>query len=623
MDSLKDSNDGTTITSIFGEKSVSLQKVVNSYKKKKGKSKSKSKKFVTILSLHSNEKEEITSTQSVDSYRQKMPFLPHEAEYLESCPIQFYQHQLDAIRWMYSIEKSKTENPKAGNHVGGILGDEMGLGKTVDGLGLIYYDLFLYKYIHQPIVPTLIIAPLMLLHHWGSEALNRLKLDKKQVLIYHTVKRFRLFKEAIQNNQMPLMVIVTYETVQNDFNRFSKNETSYIYNTKWKRVLLDEAHVARNAKRKTFNALKSIKTDAMWAITGTPIFNDTEDIRKLSVLCTPDDCLKQKSSAKEQQWKEKFLLRRTKKMLNIPPLYKQDEWVNFSDKERESYKFIEMWADSSFGELNEQIILVLLRLRQFCNHSWLQKTHAFTSPLLQYTKRKYGVDDVFKQLFIPCGVEDEIVKRKLPKKKRSRSSSTDDHKYSDDELENYLEQFEYSSKMNRLLELLNYYKNMDPNAKSVIFSQFTTNLDLIEIMLIQQGIPALRVDGRQPTKIRETIMEKFRTDQRYPVLLVSLRAGGVGLNLVPARILYLMDPWWNLSVEHQAQDRIHRIGQTQTVFVHRILVSNTIEEDVLSIQKSKSNQESSFYSNSEPRKILSLKDLNSIYNSIHNRNKKR
>lgn len=183
-------------------------------------------------------------------------------------------------------------------------------------------------------------------------------------------------------------------------------------------------------------------------------------------------------------------------------------------------------------------------------------------------------------------------------------------------------EFTYSSKMLHLAKILEEIKEKDPGGKTVVFSQFTTMLDVTEAMLLKMGYKVCRFDGRQQkSETRKQIIHDFVHDPEHTVLLASLKAGGVGLNLIPARYLCLLDPWWNSSVESQAFDRIHRIGQLYPVTIYRILVKKTIEEEVLVIQRKKSNQESVFFDATDTR-ILSVRDLHSVFTTMKTRSAK-
>jgi DNA repair protein RAD5 len=144
-----------------------------------------------------------------------------------------------------------------------------------------------------------------------------------------------------------------------------------------------------------------------------------------------------------------------------------------------------------------------------------------------------------------------------------------------------------SAKVGALLTSLKILRNENPSTKSVVFSQFTSFLSLIEPALTRAAIPFLRLDGSMAHKARTAVLKDFATSKKGVVLLLSLRAGGVGLNLTMAKRVYMMDPWWSFAVEAQAIDRVHRMGQTDEVVVSRFIVKDSIEEKMLRIQDRK------------------------------------
>jgi DNA repair protein RAD5 len=144
-----------------------------------------------------------------------------------------------------------------------------------------------------------------------------------------------------------------------------------------------------------------------------------------------------------------------------------------------------------------------------------------------------------------------------------------------------------SAKISMLLTHLKNLRREHPEIKSVVFSQFTSFLDLIEPTLDRDNIPHLRLDGSMAQKARAAVLSKFASHKKGVVLLLSLRAGGVGLNLTHAKRVFMMDPWWSFAVEAQAIDRVHRMGQDQEVKVHRFIVKDSVEQRMLKIQERK------------------------------------
>eukprot|EP01132_Coremiostelium_polycephalum_P000819 gene819-1025_t len=151
------------------------------------------------------------------------------------------------------------------------------------------------------------------------------------------------------------------------------------------------------------------------------------------------------------------------------------------------------------------------------------------------------------------------------------------------------ETWKSSTKINSLMDELNLVIKNEPESKSLVFSQWTTMLDLIEFPLTDAGIGFVRLDGKMPQKQREVMIKRFKEDPTIKVFLISMKAGGLGLNLVAASHVFLLDPWWNPASEEQAIDRVYRIGQLRNVFVTRFLIKDSIEERILKLQEYKKN----------------------------------
>ncbi|KAK2629337.1 hypothetical protein QTJ16_000157 [Diplocarpon rosae] len=170
-----------------------------------------------------------------------------------------------------------------------------------------------------------------------------------------------------------------------------------------------------------------------------------------------------------------------------------------------------------------------------------------------------------------------------------------------------------SAKIGALLTSLKSVRRDQPATKSVVFSQFTSFLSLIEIALTRASIPFVRFDGSMAQKTRKAVIEDFTASSKGMVLLLSLRAGGVGLNLTMARRVYMMDPWWSFAVEAQAIDRVHRMGQTEEVKVCRFIVKESIEEKMLKIQDRKKFIASSLgMMSDEEKKLQRIEDIKEL-----------
>lgn len=170
-----------------------------------------------------------------------------------------------------------------------------------------------------------------------------------------------------------------------------------------------------------------------------------------------------------------------------------------------------------------------------------------------------------------------------------------------------------SAKIESLMSQLKKVRREEPMTKSVVFSQFTSFLDLIEPALIRDGIPFVRFDGTMSQKARAAVLQEFTDRPKGVVLLLSLRAGGVGLNLTAARRVFMMDPWWSFAVEAQAIDRVHRMGQPSEVIVKRFVVRGSIEEKMLKIQERKKFIASSLgMMSDEEKKVQRIEDIREL-----------
>ena len=173
-----------------------------------------------------------------------------------------------------------------------------------------------------------------------------------------------------------------------------------------------------------------------------------------------------------------------------------------------------------------------------------------------------------------------------------------------------------SAKVVQLIKQLRALKREHPYMKSVVFSQFTSFLSVLEHALARAGIRFLLLDGTMAQKTRAAVLASFRDSSatnRFTVLLISLKAGGVGLNLTCAQRVYMMDPWWSFSVEAQAIDRVHRLGQEREVKVYRFIVKDSVEERMLTVQERKKFIASSLgMMSEEERRVQTLEDIKEL-----------
>jgi len=305
-------------------------------------------------------------------------------------------------------------------------------------------------------------------------------------------------------------------------------------------LILDEVQHLKNIKSIGSYAARKIKADFRICLTGTPVENDLSEFYNILDLSTPGiwgnlqfirSSSKQKNRLLARQTARPFILRRTKSQVltELPPKIENNVYLNFSDNETSKYANL------------------LNRIKNKIQHS--------------SSKRKYG----------------EILKGLLSLRQSCLWQNNTDSPILTDVA---------STKIDFLLETLEQI--LEEGHQAIVFSQFTTYLDIIQNAIHQRHWKFSRIDGSQSIKKRQSQVEIFQ-EGKSQVFLISLKAGGVGLNLTAASYVFIMDPWWNPAVESQAIDRAHRIGQKSQLTVYRPIIKNSVEEKVLKLQEYKKN----------------------------------
>jgi superfamily II DNA or RNA helicase len=291
----------------------------------------------------------------------------------------------------------------------------------------------------------------------------------------------------------------------------------------YRAVVVDEAQHIKNPKSQAAQALCRLETRARFCLTGTPIENRQEELWSLLRFAQPD--LVEEPLHLTPKLIRPYLLRRTKVEVapELPPKLEQKVWVEWGEREQMGHDTLLASARACTDKMEQ--LEAILRLRQYCCH-----------PLL--------VDRLL----------DESVPRDSPK-----------------------------------LDLLTEEVGdlVEAGEKMIIFSQFTSMLNLMQNRFSEEGWPLLRLDGE--TLDRESVVNQFQQGVGSKIFLISLKAGGVGLNLTAADYIFLYEPWWNEAAEQQAVDRAHRIGRDRPVVVKRYLIAGSIEERVEELQRSKSD----------------------------------
>ena len=417
---------------------------------------------------------------------------------------------------------------------GMILADEMGLGKTLQILALLDLELSTGK--------KIIVTPTALLLNWIAE-INKFYPDRFRVLLVNGSKQHR--DEKLKDIADYDIIITSYHMLGFDMDHYQDIVFDF--------CIIDEAQHIKNNKSKRSKSVKKINARTKIAVSGTPLENNISELWSIFDFIMPGflgthkefqhnfedhltgfDPQRRKSTLnKLYQICSPFIIRRTKDKVykELPPKIEQTILTELTTKQKSLYLNTLSKVRDQFqtGIENKHLsshidfLSALTKLRQISLH-----------PALIYPE-----------------LED-----------------------ADPEI--------YSSKMTALLELLD--EALESNHRILIFSQFVSMLKLVKKELIKRNVDHLYIDGKTANRIQLT--DDFNNGV-VPVFLISLRAGGVGLNLTGADTVILFDPWWNPAVENQAIDRAHRIGQDKTVNIYRLMTKGTIEEKIFNLQRKK------------------------------------
>jgi superfamily II DNA or RNA helicase len=420
---------------------------------------------------------------------------------------------------------------------GALLADDMGLGKTLQTIALIEH---LFSKQRADSGTVLVIATTSLLGNWLSEF--RRFAPGRVVRMLHGSDRDRQ-REQLRPGEV---AITSYGTLARDLAWHLRQD--------YRAVVVDEASLMRNPDTDHAKAIAKLRSQHRVALTGTPVENSVRDLWSIFRFIQPgwlggrevfrdryETPLTNPGEAPAVMRRLRlkispFVLRRTKEQVapELPSKLVIDEYCDLSKDQQTVYAGLlnegrkqvdELLDGPNAGSARMRILTTLLRLRQSC----------CDLSLLQ--------NDRLKQLPLP----------------------------------------QRSAKLERLLELLD--EAVKGNHKILVFSQFQKQLLEIEKSIMKRGIASLRLDGQ--TRNRQELVDAFQSPDGPPVFLISLKAGGYGLNLTAADTVVHFDPWWNPAAEAQATDRAHRIGQIRPVTVYRLLARGTVEEQVLRLQARK------------------------------------
>ena len=446
--------------------------------------------------------------------------------------LQLRPYQLQGVAWLQYLREQ---------HLAGILADDMGLGKTAQVLA----HLLIEKHSGRLDRPALVVLPTSLIANWQAEAARNA--PSLRVLTLQGAARSRDFARTAAHD----VVFTTYPLLWRDIDSLRPQP--------WHVIVLDEAQMVKNAGSRAASALRRLQSRHRLCVTGTPLENHLGELWAHFDFLMPGFLGDARSfmrvwrkpietngeTVRAQLLAQRvrpFILRRRKQDVatELQPVTEVIRRVQLQGRQRALYESVRVAADEqvrrvlkrqSFAGAQIAILDALLKLRQVCCDPRLVKGPKATAA---------------------------AANKAAPPLERAKMALLRD----------------------MLPELV------AEGRRVLVFSQFTEMLALVEVELAALALPCLLLTGDTPVRSRGAIVQQFQA-KTVPVMLVSLKAGGVGLNLTAADTVIHLDPWWNPAVEQQATARAHRIGQDQPVFVYKLVVEGSIEERMLALQARK------------------------------------
>jgi SNF2 family DNA or RNA helicase len=473
------------------------------------------------------------------------------------------QYQSEGFHWLNFLQTAG---------LGGCLADDMGLGKTIQTLALLQHNKENIVPVRRDIVKeelslfvnpeikltSLIIVPASLVYNWESE-IKRFVPDMK-VISYKGIQR----KKATSNFHNFDIILSSYHTIRQDIDLISAFKFHYI--------ILDESQLIKNPASMLYKTVTRLNSDFKLVLTGTPVENSLTDLWTQLNFVNPGllgdlsffrrefakPIEKLGDDAKEIKLRkiiQPFILRRTKDMVarDLPPVTEQTVFCDMTDEQNKLYE-----------------------------------------------EEKSSVRNSILKSIASTGIEKSAIVvlqglMKLRQLSNHPVMAYDDYVSGSGKFETVLQDME---------------SVISEGHKILVFSSFVKHLDLYAEELKKKRIRFAMLTGASTN--REKIVNSFQKDPGNKIFLISLKAGGVGLNLTAADYVFILDPWWNPASEMQALNRAHRIGQDKSVFVYRYITSNSIEEKITRLQEKKSKLADTFISSNNPLKDIDIEQILNI-----------
>ncbi|WP_462416815.1 SNF2 helicase associated domain-containing protein [Eubacterium ramulus] len=472
----------------------------------------------------------------------------------ESLPVNKSREFRELIRNMKTVEDSDFEVPDAfrkilreyqkkgylwlatlcSNGFGGILADDMGLGKTLQVI-VFLYDHYIVQGENNR--NTLIVCPASLVYNWAQEC-QHFAPELPVCTVAGTAAERRELLDSLPDHPGQIL-ITSYDLLRRDIEQYQNLTFDY--------QIIDEAQFIKNATTKAAQAVKQINSRFRLALTGTPVENRLGELWSIFDYLMPGYL---------------FSYSRFREELELPIIQQQDEDA--------LHRIQKMIAPFILRRLKKDVLKDLPEK--------LEKN--------MYAKMTGEQQDLYQAHIQRLQI---LLSKQSPEEfDRSRiqilSELTKLRQLCCDPALLYEKYTSGSAKLDLCLDLIR--NAMESGHKMLVFSQFTTMLDRIAERLQKEHIPYFMLTGATTKQERIRLVTEFNQDET-PVFLISLKAGGTGLNLTAADIVIHFDPWWNTAVQNQATDRVHRIGQTNRVLVYKLIAQNSIEENIVKLQEQK------------------------------------
>ena len=436
------------------------------------------------------------------------------------------EYQIIGFNWLKTLDEYG---------VGGILADDMGLGKTVQILSVIST----YIEENKNARPTLVVCPSSLALNWQSE-INKFTKGINSIVIHGTLEERQKQIKSISNYNI---IITSYELLKRDIEEYKQCDYEFKY------IVADEAQYIKNNNTKNAKAIKEIKAETRYALTGTPIENSLSELWSIFDFIMPGYL---------------FSYKKFKELYETPIIKENDIEVMEKLKKLINPFVLRRIKKEVLTELPDKTVTVLNS----------QMTEEQRDIYMSYlVKAKRNVAEEIKE----NGIEKSQIKI-LALLTRLRQICCHPSLF----IDNYNGT---SGKLNQCLEITK--DAINSNHKILLFSGYTSMFEIIENMLKNENIKYLKLTGQTKVSDRMNLVDEFNQNNEIKVFLISLKAGGTGLNLTGADMVIHYDPWWNLSAENQATDRTYRIGQKRNVQVYKLITKDSIEEKIYELQKRK------------------------------------